>query len=136
MLAPLQGTQRQPKLQFDYWVYSTNAGNGTTTQYPVLPTNKTDMDNMFNTNNSNTTLTKSGRTNSAKILDWTTTAELSTLGITAPNSGTYFAIKIQGTFIPLETGTYTFTFEQAITQKTVDEVLDISLRVQEVKEGN
>ena len=111
MLAPLQGTQRQPKLQFDYWVYSTNAGNGTTTQYPVLPTNKTDMDNMFNTNNSNTTLTKSGRTNSAKILDWTTSTELSGLGITLPNSGNYFAIKIQGTFIPLETGTYTFTLE-------------------------
>ena len=111
MLAPMQGTQRQPKLQFDYWVYSTNAGNGTTSQYPVIPTNKTEMDNLFNSSNSNTTLTKSGRTNSAKILDWTTSAELSGLGITLPNSGVYFAIKIQGTFIPLETGTYYFTLE-------------------------
>lgn len=99
----MQGTQRQPKLQFDYWVYSTNAGNGTTSQYPIIPTNKTEMDNLFNSSNSNTTLTKSGRTNSAKILDWTTSAELSGLGITLPNSGNYFAMKIQGTFIPLET---------------------------------
>lgn len=69
ILAPMQGTQRQPKLQFDYWVYSTNAGNGTTSQYPIIPTNKTEMDNLFNSSNSNTTLTKSARTNSAKILD-------------------------------------------------------------------
>jgi len=31
-------------------------------------------------------------------------------------------------------GKYKFTVEQAITEKTVDEVLDISLRVEEVKE--
>lgn len=31
-------------------------------------------------------------------------------------------------------GKYTFVVEQAITEKTVDEVLDISLRVEEVKE--
>ncbi len=110
-LAPYQGVQNQPKVQFDYWVYSTHAGNGSSNQYPIIPTNKADMDNIFNTNNSNSTLSKSGRTNSSKILDWQSSTELNALGITPPNSGTYFAIKVQGTFIPLESGIYTFTLE-------------------------
>jgi hypothetical protein len=110
-LAPYQAIQKQPKVQLDYWVYSTHAGSGSTTQYPGNAGSKADMDNIFNTNNSNTTLYKTGRTNSSKILDWQSSTELSALGITAPNSGTYFAMKVQGTFIPLESGTYYFTLE-------------------------
>lgn len=110
-LAPYQGTQPQPRVQLDYWVYSTHAGNGSATQYPVVAASKADMDNIFNTNNSNTTLVRTGRTNSSRILDWQNSTELNALGITAPNNGTYFAIKVQGTFIPLESGTYTFTLE-------------------------
>jgi hypothetical protein len=34
LLAPYQGVQNQPKVEFDYWVYSTHAGNGSTSQYP------------------------------------------------------------------------------------------------------
>lgn len=108
---PYQGVQNQPKVQFDYWVYNTHAGNGSSNQYPVVAASKADMDNIFNTNNVNTTLVKSGRTNSSRILDWQNSTDLSALGITAPNSGTYFAIKVQGTFIPLESGTYYFTLE-------------------------
>jgi hypothetical protein len=111
ILAPFQGIQNQPKIQFDYWIYSTHAGNGNTTQYPSPPTSRANMDNLFNSSNSNTTLFRSGRTNSAKILDWTSAAELSSIGISLPNSGTYFAMKIQGTFIPQESGTYTFTLQ-------------------------
>jgi hypothetical protein len=33
-------------------------------------------------------------------------------------------------------GKYKFVLEQGISEKTIDEVLDISLRVQVVKEGN
>ncbi|MHA8094513.1 PA14 domain-containing protein [Aquirufa lenticrescens] len=110
-LAPYQGTQLQPRVQLDYWMYNTHAGNGSSNQYPVVAASKADMDNIFNTNNSNTTLVKSGRTSSSKILDWQSSTELNALGITAPNSGTYFAIKVQGTFIPLESGTYYFTLE-------------------------
>lgn len=105
------GVQSQPKVQFDYWLYSTHAGNGSLTQYPANAASKSDMDNIFNTSNSNTTLVKTGRTNSSRILDWQNSTELSALGITAPNSGTYFAMKVQGTFIPLESGTYAFTLE-------------------------
>jgi hypothetical protein len=111
LLAPFQPLQNQPKVQFDYWVYSTHAGNGSTTQYPSNAGSKADMDNIFNTNNSNTTLIKTGRTNSSKILDWQSSTELSALGITPPNGGVFFAIKVQGTFIPLESGTYYFTLE-------------------------
>ena len=110
-LAPYQAVQKQPKLQFDYWVYSTHAGSGSTTQYPANAGSKADMDNIFSTVNSNTTIYQQGRTNSPRILDWQSAAELSTIGITTPNSGTYFAIKVQGTFIPQESGTYTFTLE-------------------------
>jgi hypothetical protein len=111
ILTPYQAVQQQPKVQIDYWVYSTHSGNGANNQYPVGVTTRTEMDNLFNTSNSNTTLIQTGKTNSAKILDWTSATELNPIGITLPNSGTYFAFKIQGTFIPQETGTYTFTLE-------------------------
>ena len=109
MLAPFQSVQHQPRVELDYWIYNTHTGNGATSQYPVVPSNKTEMDNIFNTNNSNTTLIKTGRTNSSRIIDWQNSTELSALGITLPNSGTYFAMKVRGTFIPLESGTYNFT---------------------------
>jgi len=111
LLGPYQGAQPQPRVQLDYWVYRTHAGNGSTTQYPAVAASKADLDNIFNSNNSNTTLVQTGRTNSTRILDWQNSTELNALGITAPNNGIYFAIKVQGTFIPLESGTYTFTLE-------------------------
>jgi hypothetical protein len=109
LMATYQPVHKQPNVQFDYWVYSTNAGNGSASQYPVIPTNTTEMNAMFNTSNTNSTLAQTGTTNSARILDWTSAAELSTIGINVPNGGTNFGLRIQGTFIPLETGIYTFT---------------------------
>ena len=111
IMATYQPVQKQPRVQLDYWVMNTHAGNGSSNQYPLVASTKAEMDNIFNSTNSNTTVYQTGKTNSAKILDWTTVAELSTLGINVPNSGTYFAFKVQGTFIPQETGTYTFTLE-------------------------
>lgn len=101
-LASFQSIQKQPKVQFDYWVYSTASTTVTT---------KAQMDDLFNTSFGTTTITQSGKTNSSKIIDWQAAADLSPLGITLPNSATNFALKIQGTFIPLESGTYTFTLE-------------------------
>jgi hypothetical protein len=111
LMATYQPVHKQPLVQLDYWLYSTNAGNGTATQYPVVPSTLVDMDKLFNSSNSHTTLIQSGKTNSARILDWTSAAELTPLGINLPNSGNYFAFKIQGTFIPVETGNYVFTLE-------------------------
>ena len=110
-LTPYQAVQNQPRVQLDYWVYSTHAGNGSITQYPANAGSKDDMDKMFNTNFTNTTLSRTGRTNSSRILDWQSSTDLSAIGITPPNNGVYFAIKVQGTFIPLVSGTYTFTLE-------------------------
>jgi hypothetical protein len=110
-LTPYQAVQSQPKVQFDYWVFNTHGGTGLTNQYPGGPSSKSDMDNIFNTANSNTTIYQTGRTNSAKIIDWQSASDLSAIGISVPNSGNYFAIKIQGTFIPLESGNYTFSLE-------------------------
>jgi hypothetical protein len=111
LMATYQPVHKQPLVQLDYWVYSTNAGNGTTTQYPIVPTTRAEMDNLFNSANSNTTVFQTGKTNSARLLDWTSAAELSAIGINLPNSGNYFAIKTQGTFIPQESGNYVFTLE-------------------------
>lgn len=111
IMAAYQPVHKQPTVQFDYWVYSTHAGNGTATQYPVLPTTRAEMDNLFNSAYSNTTVFQTGKSNSARLLDWSSAAELTPLGINLPNSGNYFAIKIQGTFIPQESGNYVFTLE-------------------------
>lgn len=111
IMTTYQPVHMQPTVQFDYWVYSTHAGNGSTNQYPTVPTNVTEMNALFNTENSNTTLFRTGTTNSARILDWQSISELSSIGVNLPNSGTYFGFKVQGTFIPLETGNYTFTLE-------------------------
>ena len=43
MFTPYQGVQNQPKVQFDYWVYSTHAGNGSTSQYPANATSKAEI---------------------------------------------------------------------------------------------
>ena len=102
VLTPFHAIQKQPKVQFDYWVYSTAS---------TAPATKSDMDLLFSTANGTTTMVQSGKTNSARILDWQSVAELSAIGVNLPNTGTYFALKIQGTFIPQETGTYTFTME-------------------------
>lgn len=109
IMATFQPVHKQPNVQFDYWIYSTHGGNGNTSQYPILPTNSAEMNAMFNTSNTNSTLVQTGTTNSTRILDWTSAAELSAIGINVPNGGTYFGLRIQGTFMPLETGTYTFT---------------------------
>lgn len=111
LMTAYQPVHMQPTVQFDYWVYSTHAGNGSISQYPIIPSNSTEMNNMFNSTNSNTTLVQTGTTNSPRILDWTSAAELSTIGINLPNGNNYFAFKIQGTFTPQESGSYTFTLE-------------------------
>ena len=111
IMATYQPVQKQPRVQLDYWVMNTHAGNGSSNQYPITAASKVDMDNIFNSTNTNTTVYQTGKTNSAKILDWTSAAELSAIGINVPNNGTYFAFKVQGTFIPQETGIYTFTLE-------------------------
>lgn len=109
LMATYQPVHMQPTVQLDYWVYSTHAGNGTQNQYLVIPANFSEMNALFNSSNSNTTLVQTGTTNSTRILDWQNASELSAIGINLPNNSNYFGLRVQGTFIPLETGWYTFT---------------------------
>ena len=46
ILTPYQGVQNQPRVQLDYWVYSTHSGNGSITQYPANAGSKDDMAGM------------------------------------------------------------------------------------------
>lgn len=110
-LSTFSGTQSKANLNADYFVYSTHAGNGSTTQYAANPTTKAEFDKLFNTDNSHTTLYSKGRVSNMLIFDWDDYSDLTGIGISVPNSGNYFSIKIQGTFIPTENGNYTFAID-------------------------
>jgi hypothetical protein len=88
-----------------------NGGNGSTTQYGTYPTNSSDFDKWFNTQYSNSTLFGSGGSTPNVIMDYTTCSTLTSAGISIPNSCDYFAVQINCSFTPRETGTYTFTAE-------------------------
>lgn len=105
-LAAPASTKRN--LSLEYQVFSTHAGTGSTSQYVACPTTKAEFDKLFDTSYSNTTLYSAGKLNNMTLLDWDSYTDLTGVGISIPNSGDYFAIKITGTFIPKETGTYTF----------------------------
>ena len=89
-------------------VFSTHNGNGSTSQYANYPTSLTEMDKCFNTSFSNTILRWSGTKSSSIVLNWSSWSTLSSNGITVPNNGEYFSTEVTGTFVPAESGTYTF----------------------------
>ncbi|MFN5441938.1 MAG: beta strand repeat-containing protein, partial [Flavobacteriia bacterium] len=93
-----------------YTVYRTHAGNGSLTQYPASPNNSAEFVNLFNTANSNTTVWSSGSTAPSNILSWTSASALNTNGISTPGSN-YFGVQIDGTFVPAETGVYSFEIQ-------------------------
>ena len=89
-------------------VFSTHNGNGSTSQYANYPTSLTEMDKCFNTSFSNTILRWSGTLSSSIVLNWSSWSTLSSNGVTVPNNGEYFSTEVTGTFVPAESGTYTF----------------------------
>lgn len=89
-------------------VFSTHNGNGSTSQYANYPTSLTEMDKCFNTSFSNTILRWSGTKSSSIVLNWSSWSTLSSNGVTVPNNGEYFSTEVTGTFVPAESGTYTF----------------------------
>jgi hypothetical protein len=99
-----------PKNYLSYTIYKTHAGTGSLSQYGQAPQNAIEFENMFNTSNSNTTVWATGSANPLNILDWTSTTQLNNNGISTPGSN-YFGIKVVGTFIPVETGVYTFQLQ-------------------------
>jgi hypothetical protein len=89
-------------------VFSTHNGNGSTSQYANYPMSLTEMDKCFNTAFSNTILRWSGTKSSSIVLNWSSWGTLSSNGVTVPNNGEYFSTEVTGTFVPAESGTYTF----------------------------
>ena len=89
-------------------VFSTHNGNGSTSQYANYPMSLTEMDKCFNTAFSNTILRWSGTLSSSIVLNWSSWSTLSSNGVTVPNNGEYFSTEVTGTFVPAESGTYTF----------------------------
>ena len=94
-MSTFSATQSKANLNADYFVYSTHGGTGSTTQYAVNPTTKAEYDKLFNTENSNTSLYSKGRVSNMLIFDWDSYTDLTGMGISIPNSGDYFSLKIQ-----------------------------------------
>ena len=89
-------------------VFRTHAGNGNTSQYAAYPSPVTEMDKLFNTAYSNTTLWWSGTMPIATCLNWNTWITMRNAGASIPNNGEYFSVEVSGVFIPTETGNYSF----------------------------
>jgi hypothetical protein len=88
-------------------VYRTHAGNGSTTQYTNYPSTTAEFDRLFDTAYSNTTLSWQGNLNATPAINFNLYTQLTAAGVTLA-SGDYFSLMAEGTFIPVETGTYTF----------------------------
>ncbi len=107
-LSGITASNRATSYSLEYFVYSTHGGNGATTDYPTIISNKTDFDKLFNTSFPSTRLHTVGKTNSMLPLDWSLYTKLTGSGIAIPNNGDYFSFMVRGLFTPLETGNYTF----------------------------
>ena len=91
-----------------YKVFSTHNRNGSTSQYGQYANNANDFNVMFNTANSNTVLHSQGNASPSILFYFTNAGTLTGNGIPVPNNGDFYGVEVTGTFIPKETGVYTF----------------------------
>jgi len=84
----------------NYTSYKTHAGNGSTSQYGQFANTAADFVTMFNTTNTNTTITHTGEVTLATMTE-------GSFNVPRWNSD-YFGYKFEFYFIPQETGTYRF----------------------------
>ena len=89
-------------------IFSTHNGNGNTSQYPAYPSTTGEMDKFCNTSYSNTVLKWNSTLAATTCLNFSAAGTLTSSGATVPNGGDYYSIEVTGTFVPKETGTYTF----------------------------
>ena len=92
-------------------IYSTHGGNGSSSQYANYPLTTSEFDRLFNTAYSNTTLAWNGNLNASTSLNNSIYTTLTSAGAVVPNSGEYFSLEVNATFVPVETGTYTFAID-------------------------
>jgi len=84
----------------NYTSYKTHAGNGSTSQYPAHASNAAGFDVMFNTANSNTTITHTGQVPISYLYNGS---------LQTPRWGNeYYGYKFEFWFVPQQTGTYWF----------------------------
>lgn len=89
-------------------IFRTHAGNGSTNQYAQWPLSRSEMDKLFNTAYSNTTLWWSGNIPSTSSLNFYAYTTLTAAGAGVPNNGDYYSTEVTFVLYPKETGTYTF----------------------------
>lgn len=89
-------------------IFRTHFGNGNTSQYANWPMSRSEMNKCFNTAWSATTLWWSGNMNATSSLSFYNFQTLTSAGAAVPPNGDYYATEITFTFVPLETGTYSF----------------------------
>ena len=89
-------------------VFRTHYGNGSTAQYANYPMSRTEMNKLFNAAYAATTLWWTGNLNATTSLNFTNYVTLTNAGASVPTNGDYYATEVTFTFVPLETGTYSF----------------------------
>jgi hypothetical protein len=89
-------------------IFRTHFGNGNTSQYGQYPSTRTEMDRLFNTAWSATTLWWSGNINATSSLNFYNHTTLTNAGASVPPNGDYYSTEVTFTMVPLETGTYSF----------------------------
>jgi len=89
-------------------IFRTHFGNGTTSQYAQWPSTRTEMDRLFNTAWSATTLWWSGNINATSSLNFLQYTTLTSAGASVPSNGDYYSTEVTFTMVAAETGTYSF----------------------------
>ena len=89
-------------------IFRTHYGNGNTSQYANYPSTRAEMNKLFNAAYAATTLWWTGNLNATTSLNFTNYVTLTNAGASVPSGGDYYATEVTFTFIPLETGTYSF----------------------------
>lgn len=89
-------------------IFKTHNGNGSTNQYAQYPATRIEMDKLFNTAYSNTTLFWSGTISGTYSLNFNQYSTLTGQGASVPVNGDYYSTEVTFYFVPKETGTYTF----------------------------
>ena len=89
-------------------VFRTHYGTGSTSQYGQFANNATDMGKMVNSAYAATTLLGTHSISATTALNWSNAGTIRNAGVNAPSNGDYFSVEVTGTFIPTQTGTYSF----------------------------
>ncbi len=89
-------------------VFRTHYGNGNTSMYGNFANNAADMDKMTSTAYAATTLYWSGNVSALYSLNFASCGTLITGGASVPPGCDYYSVEVTFTFVPKETGTYSF----------------------------